>query len=171
MAIEQLPTVWDPAQRIGEIIKGERGLTVGIGLADGSARAMRQPRRPRPFHWLCVAQRPARPRQRLRTRGLRADDAGFPLLLHRDGAARRAADERRQHDDDDQLLRLAQGGRQYTMMGPVQAAPDAAVTRSFGGRLIDIAEVGRMVGFLALGATLGETRDSIYVDAGLHNMA
>ena len=57
------------------------------------------------------------------------------------------------------------------MMGPVQAAPDAAVTRSFGGRLIDIAEVGRMVGSLALGATLGETRDSIYVDAGLHNMA
>jgi enoyl-[acyl-carrier protein] reductase I len=57
------------------------------------------------------------------------------------------------------------------MMGPVQAAPDAAVTRSFGGRLIDIAEVGRMDGFLARGATLGETRDSIYVDAGLHNMA
>lgn len=48
---------------------------------------------------------------------------------------------------------------------------DKAVTRSPGRRLVDIAEVGRVVAFLVSGATSGMTGDVIYVDAGLHIMA
>lgn len=48
---------------------------------------------------------------------------------------------------------------------------DMAVTRSPGRRLVDIAEVGRVVAFLVGGAASGMTGDVIYVDAGLHNMA
>jgi enoyl-[acyl-carrier protein] reductase I len=36
---------------------------------------------------------------------------------------------------------------------------------------VDIAEVGRVVAFLAGGASSGMTGDVIYVDAGLHIMA
>jgi enoyl-[acyl-carrier protein] reductase I len=38
-------------------------------------------------------------------------------------------------------------------------------------RLVDIAEVGRVVAFLVGGGASGMTGDVIYVDAGLHNMA
>lgn len=48
---------------------------------------------------------------------------------------------------------------------------DKAVARSPGRRLVDIAEVGRVVAFLVSGATSGMTGDVIYVDAGLHIMA
>jgi len=48
---------------------------------------------------------------------------------------------------------------------------EAAVKRSPGRRLVDIAEIGRVVAFLASGAASGMTGDTIYVDAGLHNMA
>lgn len=48
---------------------------------------------------------------------------------------------------------------------------DAAVTRSPSHRLVDIAEVGRVVAFLVGGGASGMTGDTIYVDAGLHNMA
>jgi enoyl-[acyl-carrier protein] reductase I len=48
---------------------------------------------------------------------------------------------------------------------------DMAVKRSPGQRLVDIAEVGRVVAFLAGGASSGMTGDVIYVDAGLHIMA
>jgi enoyl-[acyl-carrier protein] reductase I len=48
---------------------------------------------------------------------------------------------------------------------------EAAVTRSPGRRLVDIAEVGRVVGFLVSGGASGMTGDTIYVDAGLHNVA
>lgn len=37
-------------------------------------------------------------------------------------------------------------------------------------RLVDIAEVGRVVSFLVGGAASGMTGDTIYVDAGLHNV-
>ncbi|MFL9824980.1 enoyl-ACP reductase FabI [Rhodoplanes sp. SY1] len=46
-----------------------------------------------------------------------------------------------------------------------------AVARSPVGRLVDIAEVGRTVAFLVGGGASGMTGDTIYVDAGLHNMA
>lgn len=48
---------------------------------------------------------------------------------------------------------------------------DMAVKRSPGQRLVDIGEVGRVVAFLAGGASSGMTGDVIYVDAGLHIMA
>lgn len=43
--------------------------------------------------------------------------------------------------------------------------------RAPGGRLVDIAEVGRVVAFLVSGAASGMTGDTIYVDAGLHHVA
>lgn len=48
---------------------------------------------------------------------------------------------------------------------------DMAVSRAPGHRLVDIAEVGRVVAFLVGGAASGMTGDVIYVDAGLHNVA
>jgi enoyl-[acyl-carrier protein] reductase I len=48
---------------------------------------------------------------------------------------------------------------------------EAAVARSPAHRLVDIAEVGRVVAFLVGGGASGMTGDTIYVDAGLHVMA
>ncbi len=48
---------------------------------------------------------------------------------------------------------------------------DAAVSRAPAHRLVDIAEVGRVVAFLVGGAASGMTGDTIYVDAGLHIVA
>ncbi len=48
---------------------------------------------------------------------------------------------------------------------------DDAVARAPAHRLVDIAEVGRVVAFLASGAASGMTGDTIYVDAGLHIVA
>ncbi|MCI4678620.1 enoyl-ACP reductase FabI [Rhodoblastus acidophilus] len=48
---------------------------------------------------------------------------------------------------------------------------DMAVKRSPTHRLVDIAEVGRVVAFLVGGAASGITGDTIYVDGGLHNVA
>jgi enoyl-[acyl-carrier protein] reductase I len=48
---------------------------------------------------------------------------------------------------------------------------DAAMARAPAGRLVDIAEVGRVVAFLVSGAASGMTGDTIHVDGGLHNVA
>lgn len=48
---------------------------------------------------------------------------------------------------------------------------EAAVSRAPAHRLVDIAEVGRVVSFLVGGAASGMTGDTIYVDAGLHIVA
>jgi len=48
---------------------------------------------------------------------------------------------------------------------------EAAVKRSPEHRLVDIAEIGRVAAFLVGGGASGMTGDTIYVDAGLHNMA
>ena len=48
---------------------------------------------------------------------------------------------------------------------------EMATSRSPGHRLVDIAEVGRVVAFLVSGSASGMTGDVIYVDAGLHIMA
>ena len=48
---------------------------------------------------------------------------------------------------------------------------EAAVQRAPTHRLVDIAEVGRVVAFLVGGAASGMTGDTIYIDAGLHIMA
>lgn len=47
---------------------------------------------------------------------------------------------------------------------------EAAVARAPARRLVDIAEVGRVVAFLVGGAASGMTGDTIFIDAGLHNM-
>lgn len=48
---------------------------------------------------------------------------------------------------------------------------DAAIARAPQHRLVDIAEVGRVVAFLVSGAASGMTGDTIHVDAGLHIVA
>lgn len=47
---------------------------------------------------------------------------------------------------------------------------DSAIARAPAHRLVDIAEVGRVVAFLVSGAASGMTGDTIYVDGGLHHM-
>jgi enoyl-[acyl-carrier protein] reductase I len=47
---------------------------------------------------------------------------------------------------------------------------EAAMTRAPAHRLVDIAEVGRVVAFLVGGASSGMTGDTIFIDAGLHIM-
>jgi enoyl-[acyl-carrier protein] reductase I len=47
---------------------------------------------------------------------------------------------------------------------------EMAQERAPAGRLVDIAEVGRVVAFLVGPASSGMTGDTIYVDGGLHNM-
>ncbi len=47
---------------------------------------------------------------------------------------------------------------------------EAAVSRAPAHRLVDIAEVGRVVAFLVGGAASGMTGDTIFIDAGLHIM-
>lgn len=46
-----------------------------------------------------------------------------------------------------------------------------AMARAPGHRLVEIAEIGRTVAFLVSGAASGMTGDTIYIDAGLHNVA
>ncbi|MCB4823934.1 enoyl-ACP reductase FabI [Roseicella sp. GB24] len=48
---------------------------------------------------------------------------------------------------------------------------ESAVQRAPARRLVDIAEVGRVVAFLVGGAASGITGDTIFVDGGLHNVA
>ncbi len=48
---------------------------------------------------------------------------------------------------------------------------DMAVSRAPAHRLVDIAEVGRLVAFLVGGGASGMTGDTLYVDGGLHHMA
>lgn len=48
---------------------------------------------------------------------------------------------------------------------------DMAQRRAPAQRLVDIAEVGRVVAFLVSPAASGMTGDTIYVDGGLHNVA
>lgn len=47
---------------------------------------------------------------------------------------------------------------------------EAAIARAPARRLVDIAEVGRVVAFLVSGAASGMTGETIYVDGGLHHM-
>jgi len=45
-----------------------------------------------------------------------------------------------------------------------------AVKRSPAHRLVDIAEIGRIVSFLVSGASSGMTGETIYIDGGLHHV-
>jgi hypothetical protein len=51
------------------------------------------------------------------------------------------------------------------------ALVEDAVRRAPARRLVDIAEVGQVVAFLVGAGASGMTGDTIYVDAGLHNVA
>jgi enoyl-[acyl-carrier protein] reductase I len=46
-----------------------------------------------------------------------------------------------------------------------------AVKRAPAHRLVDIAEIGRIVSFLVSGASSGMTGETIYIDGGLHHVA
>jgi len=269
-AVDPLPIVWDPDSRVGEMLKGKRGLVVGVANADsiafGCAAKLRafgadialtylndkakkfveplatqidsslllpldvmQPGQMQAvfdrirkewggldflIHSIAFA-----PREDLHGRVVDCSQAGFlqamqvschsfiEMAKHAEGLMKNGGT----------LITMSYYGADkvvgnYNMMGPVKAALEAsvrylanelgrsrirvfavspgplrtraasgiaqfdelidmAVKRSPGQRLVDIAEVGRVVAFLVGGASSGMTGDVIYVDAGLHIMA
>jgi enoyl-[acyl-carrier protein] reductase I len=267
---DPLPTIWNPDQRIGDMLKGKRGLVVGIANADsiafGAAAKLRAFGAGLAVTWL---NDKAEPHMRPLAEQLGAEiamkldveapgemEAVFERLtrdwgkldfvIHSIAFAPRADLHGRVIDCSAEgfaqamrvscwsFLRMAKlaepimapGGvlvtmsyygadkvvANYNIMGPVKAAPEASVryaaaelgpsgirvfavspgplrTRAASGiaqfdeliadakerapaqRLVDIAEVGRVVAFLVSGASSGMTGDTIYVDAGLHNVA
>jgi enoyl-[acyl-carrier protein] reductase I len=269
-ASDPLPTIWNPDQRIGEMLKGKRGLVVGIANADsiafGAAAKLRAFGAGLAVTWL---NEKAEPHVRPLAEQLGADIAmkldveapgemeavfdrlggewgALDFVIHSIAFAPRADLHGRVIDCSAEgfaqamrvscwsFLRMAKlaepimapGGvlvtmsyygadkvvANYNVMGPVKAALEASVryaaaelgprgirvfavspgplrTRAASGiaqfdeliadakarapaqRLVDIAEVGRVVAFLVSGASSGMTGDTIYVDAGLHNVA
>jgi enoyl-[acyl-carrier protein] reductase I len=269
-ASDPLPTIWNPDQRIGDMLKGKRGLVVGIANADsiafGAAAKLRAFGAGLAVTWL---NEKAEPHVRPLAEQLGADIAmkldveapgemeavfdrigrewgALDFVIHSIAFAPRADLHGRVIDCSAEgfaqamrvscwsFLRMAKlaepimapGGvlvtmsyygadkvvANYNVMGPVKAALEASVryaaaelgprgirvfavspgplrTRAASGiaqfdeliadakarapaqRLVDIAEVGRVVAFLVSGASSGMTGDTIYVDAGLHNVA
>jgi enoyl-[acyl-carrier protein] reductase I len=269
-ASDPLTTIWNPDQRIGEMLKGKRGLVVGIANADsiafGAAAKLRAFGAGLAVTWL---NEKAEPHVRPLAEQLGADIAmkldveapgemeavfdrlggewgALDFVIHSIAFAPRADLHGRVIDCSAEgfaqamrvscwsFLRMAKlaepimapGGvlvtmsyygadkvvANYNVMGPVKAALEASVryaaaelgprgirvfavspgplrTRAASGiahfdeliadakarapaqRLVDIAEVGRVVAFLVSGASSGMTGDTIYVDAGLHNVA
>jgi enoyl-[acyl-carrier protein] reductase I len=268
--IDPLPRVWDPDSRVGDMLKGKRGLVVGVANADsiafGCAAKLRafgadialtylnDKAKPyveplarqidaailapldvtRPGEMKALFERIGAqwgqldfaihsiafaPREDLHGRVVDCSQAGFLQAMQVSchsflELARHAEPLMR---DGGTLITMSYYGADkvvsnYNMMGPVKAALEAsvrylanelgekgirvfavspgplrtraasgiahfdelidmAVGRSPGRRLVDIAEVGRVVAFLAGGASSGMTGDVIYVDAGLHIMA
>ncbi|WP_413789048.1 enoyl-ACP reductase FabI [Rhodopila sp.] len=268
--IDQLPKVWDPDGRIGDMLRGRRGLVVGIAnqdsIAYGCAVKLRAfgaevavtylndkaERFVRPLAEQLAAsmilpldvEEPGQLEavfDRIRTEwgsldfvvhsiafAPRADLHGRVVDCSKDGflqamavschsfiAMARLAEPLM--TDGGTLLTMSYYGadkvvNNYNMMGPVKAALeattrylavelgpkairvyavspgplrtraasgiaafdeliDAAMKRAPAQRLVDIAEVGRVVAFLVSGAASGMTGDTIYVDAGLHVVA
>ncbi len=64
------------------------------------------------------------------------------------------------------LMTRAAGG-----IAHFDALVGSALQRAPAHRLVDIAEIGRVVAFLVGGAASGMTGDTIFVDCGLHNVA
>jgi len=267
---DPLPTIWNPDQRIGDMLKGKRGLVVGIANADsiafGAAAKLRAFGADLAVTWLNEkAERHVRPlAEQLGAEIAMKLDVEAPgeleavferisrawgkldFLIHSIAFAPRADLHGRVIDCSAEgfaqamrvscwsFLRMAKlaeplmapGGvlvtmsyygadkvvANYNMMGPVKAALEASVryaaaelgprgirvfavspgplrTRAASGiaqfdeliedakarapaqRLVDIAEVGRVVAFLVSGASSGMTGETIYVDAGLHHVA
>jgi enoyl-[acyl-carrier protein] reductase I len=268
--IDPLPKVWDPDSRVGDMLKGKRGLVVGVANADsiafGCAAKLRAfgadialtylNDKAKPHVEPLAAQigasilapldvtRPGEmarlferiraewgrldfaihsiafaPREDLHGRVVDCSQAGFlqamQVSCHSFLELARHAEPLM--PDGGTLITMSYYGADkvvsnYNLMGPVKAALEASVRylanelgekgirvfavspgplrtraasgiahfdelvdmameRSPGGRLVDIAEVGRVVAFLAGGASSGMTGDVIYVDAGLHIMA
>jgi enoyl-[acyl-carrier protein] reductase I len=267
---DPLPTIWNPDQRIGDMLKGKRGLVVGIANADsiafGAAAKLRAFGADLALTWLNdKAESHVRPlaeqlgadiamKLDVEVPGemeavferLKQDWGKLDFVIHSIAFAPRADLHGRVIDCSAEgfaqamrvscwsFLRMAKlaepimapGGvlvtmsyygadkvvANYNIMGPVKAALEASVryaaaelgprgvrvfavspgplrTRAASGiaqfdeliadakarapaqRLVDIAEVGRVVAFLVSGASSGMTGDTIYVDAGLHNVA
>jgi enoyl-[acyl-carrier protein] reductase I len=269
-AVDVLPTVWDPNSRVGEMLKGKRGLVIGVANADsiafGCADKLRAFGAEIALTYLNDKAKPhvaplaekidaslllpldvTQPGQLQAVfERIRAEWGTLDFVIHSIAFAPRADLHGRVIDCSQagflqamqvschsflEMARLAEplmtdGGTlitmsyygadkvvsHYNLMGPVKAALEAsvrymakelgerrirvfavspgplrtraasgiaqfdelidmAVTRSPGHRLVDIAEVGRVVAFLVGGASSGMTGDVIYVDAGLHIMA
>jgi len=269
-AVDPLPTVWDPNSRVGEMLKGKRGLVIGVANADsiayGCAVKLRAfgadialtylndkakqyvaPLAEKIDAALLLPLDVTKPGQMQAVFDrIRADWGRLDFVVHSIAFAPREDLHGRVVDCSQagflqamqvschsflEMARLAeplmtQGGTlitmsyygadkvvsNYNLMGPVKAALEASVRyaanelaprnirvfavspgplrtrassgiaqfdeliemamkRSPGQRLVDIAEVGRVVAFLAGGASSGMTGDVVYVDAGLHIMA
>lgn len=267
---DPLPAVWDPDSRVGDMLKGRRGLVVGIANADSIAygcavklRAFgadlavtylneKAEKHVRPLAEQMGAQiiapldvqqpgalealfdRIARewgrldfvihsiafaPREDLHGRVVDCSAEGFAQAMHVScwSFLRMAKLAEPLMTQGGTLVTMSYYGADkvvgnYNMMGPVKAALEASVryaagelggkgirvyavspgplrTRAASGiaqfdelvqmatdrapahRLVDIAEVGRLVCFLVSQAASGMTGDTIYVDAGLHNVA
>lgn len=267
---DPLPRVWDPDSRVGEMLKGKRGLVVGVANADSIAygcavklRAFgaelavtylneKAEKHVRPLAEALQAsiiapldvQEPGQlealfehitnrwgrldfvihsiafaPRADLHGRVVDCSAEGFAQAMHVScwSFLRMAKLAEPLMTDGGVLATMSYYGADkvvgnYNMMGPVKAALEASVryvaaelgekgirafavspgplkTRAASGiahfdelvamateraparRLVDIAEVGRVVAFLVGGASSGMTGDTIYVDAGLHNVA
>jgi enoyl-[acyl-carrier protein] reductase I len=254
--IDPLPKVWDPDLKIGEMLKGKRGLVVGVSnensIAFGCAAKLRGFGAElaltdqieaslllpldveKPGQMESVFERIAAewgqldfvihsiafaPRKDLHGRVVDCSLEGFLQAMHVScysfiEMARLAEPLMKQGGA---LLTMSYYGadkvvNHYNVMGPVKSALqattrylaaelgdknirvyavspgplktraasgiaefdeliDAAVKRSPAHRLVDIAEVGRVAAFLVGGAASGMTGDTIYVDAGLHNVA
>jgi enoyl-[acyl-carrier protein] reductase I len=268
--IDPLPTVWDPNSRVGDMLKGKRGLVVGIANADSIAygcavklRAFgadlavtylneKAEKYVRPLAEQLQAgiiapldvQQPGQlealfdrigtewgqldfvihsiafaPREDLHGRVVDCSAEGFAQAMHVScwSFLRMAHLAEPLMSKGGVLITMSYYGADkvvgnYNIMGPVKAALEASVryaadelgdkgirvfavspgplkTRAASGithfdelvqmamerapqqRLVDIAEVGRVVSFLVGGASSGMTGDTIYVDAGLHNVA
>jgi len=269
-AVDPLPVVWDPNSRVGEMLKGRRGLVIGVANADsiayGCAVKLRAfgadialtylndkakqyvaPLAEKIDAALLLPLDVMKPGQMQAVFDrIRADWGRLDFVIHSIAYAPRDDLHGRVVDCSQagflqamqvschsflEMARLAeplmnQGGtlitmsyygadkvvNNYNLMGPVKAALEAcvrylakelgprgirvfavspgplrtraasgiahfdelidmAVQRSPGQRLVDIAEIGRVVAFLAGPASSGMTGDVVYIDAGLHNMA
>lgn len=269
-AVDVLPTVWEPNSRVGEMLKGKRGLVIGVANADsiafGCADKLRafgaeialtylndkakdyvtplaekidarlllpldvtQPGQMQAVfdrigaEWgtldFAIHSIAFAPRADLHGRVVDCSQAGFlqamQVSCHSFIEMARLAEPLM--TEGGTLITMSYYGADkvvsnYNLMGPVKAALEAsvrylakelgerrirvfavspgplrtraasgidhfdelidmAVTRSPGQRLVDIAEVGRVVAFLVGGASSGMTGDVVYVDAGLHIMA
>lgn len=268
--LDPLPTVWDPDSRVGDMLRGKRGLVVGIANADSIAYGCAVKLRAfgAELALTCLnekAERHVRPLAEQMQASILArldvqqpgeieavferigrEWGGLDFVIHSIAFAPREDLHGRVVDCSAEgfaqamrvscwsFLRMAKlaeplmarGGvlvtmsyygadkvvGNYNIMGPVKAALEACVryaadelgekgirvfavspgplkTRAASGiaqfdelvqmarqrapqhRLVDIAEVGRVVAFLVGGASSGMTGDTIYVDAGLHNVA
>jgi len=269
-AVDPLPTVWDPNSRVGEMLKGKRGLVIGVANADSiaygcavklrafgaevaltylndKARQYVAPLAEKIDASLLLALDVTKPGQMQAVFDrIRADWGRLDFAIHSIAFAPREDLHGRVVDCSQagflqamqvschsflEMARFAEplmteGGtlitmsyygadkvvNNYNLMGPVKAALEAsvrylakelgprqirvfavspgplrtrassgiahfdelidmAVKRSPGQRLVDIAEVGRVVAFLAGPASSGMTGDVVHIDAGLHNMA
>jgi enoyl-[acyl-carrier protein] reductase I len=269
-AADPLPIVWDPSSRVGEMLKGKRGLVIGVANADSIAYGCAVKLRAfgadialtylndkakqyvaplaekidasllmpldvtKPGQMQAVFERiraewgrldfaihsiAFAPREDLHGRVVDCSQAGFlqamQVSCHSFLEMARFAEPLM--TEGGSLITMSYYGADkvvsnYNVMGPVKAALEAsvrylakelgpksirvfavspgplrtrassgiahfdelidmAVKRSPAQRLVDIAEIGRVVAFLAMPASSAMTGDVVYIDAGLHNMA